>query len=659
MSSKQPVKSVPVFETFELIINTINHILIGSISIYMTYLCVTLEYKLHNLHVLFSTLGYQLLMCEAILALYSGNAWTQFFTRRQKSGIHFALQILGAGLALSGIGIEIYRKGKLTWKGNHAILGLVSGIFLLINLIIGLMAFWSMKLKNWIKPVYIKLLHNLIGLLCFICGMVSLYYGFEKRLVVQNTTNGGKMYLQIASLITAILLTSLNLKMIPKQNPKKKVSAFEIFEVILNTINHVLIGVITIYMTWLGITVEYQLYNLHVIFCTIGYQFLMAEAILVLYSGNAWSQLLTRRQKSNAHLILQIFGSGIAIAGLGIQIYRKGGLTWKSNHSILGTISGIFLLINLVIGFATFWSMKLKEWIKPVYLKLVHNCLGILCFLFGMVSLYYAFEKKIVINNASNEVKVFLQVSCLITTILLIFLKMNPDQPLKTTSLTQIIEVIVNTVNHVLIGVISIYMTWLCITVEYQLYHLHVLLSTLGYQLLMAEAILTLYSGNSWSQFLSKRQKATIHFVLQVLGSGTAIIGLGIQIYRKGGLTWKSYHSITGTISGIFLLMNLGIGVMTFWSMKIKKWIKPLYLKFTHNLLGILCFSFGMISLYFGFEKRIVIHNATNEVKMFLQISCLITTVIICTGALKTLFHYFKTIIRRNSNESQISLKKF
>lgn len=127
-------KSPSLFATFELTLNTINHVLIGSVSIYMTWLCFSLDYSLFTLHVLFCTLGYQLLMAEAIMALYSGNTWSSLLLRRNKNIGHLSLQILGAGLSISGTIIEIYLKGwKVTWKGNHAIFGEELSFFFVSN----------------------------------------------------------------------------------------------------------------------------------------------------------------------------------------------------------------------------------------------------------------------------------------------------------------------------------------------------------------------------------------------------------------------------------------------------------------------------------------------------------------------------------------------
>lgn len=160
-------------------------------------------------------------------------------------------------------------------------------------------------------------------------------------------------------------------------NPKKGPSLFEIFEVILNTINHVLIGAVSIYMTWLCITVNYRLFNLHVLFCTLGYQLLMTEAILSLYSGNAWTSLLLRRQKGIVHLVLQIVGAGFALTGMGLQIYLKGKFTWISNHAIFGSIWGCVAqktVTQKIIFYRTsFWNIADPEFSDRVSYFLVYE----------------------------------------------------------------------------------------------------------------------------------------------------------------------------------------------------------------------------------------------------------------------------------------------
>lgn len=214
--------------------------------------------------------------------------------------------------------------------------------------------------------------------------------------------------------------------------------------------------------------------------------------------------------------------------------------------------------------------------------------------------------------------------------------------------LLQIFETIINTINHVFIGVVSVYMTWLCIRVPYQLFNLHVLFCTLGYQLLMAEAILAFYNNNTWSQLLSRNAKGWVHGVLQIIGSGLALAGAIIEIYIKGRLKWSNNHVFLGLVATGLLMVNLLIGVATFYAGQkwMRKLVHPLYLKFIHNLIGISCFVIGMVTLYYGYKRKFMRNNTTEETRIFLSIVTLATASITACGALRTLYAQGSSLLR-------------
>ncbi|CAD7086001.1 unnamed protein product [Hermetia illucens] len=170
-------------------------------------------------------------------------------------------------------------------------------------------------------------------------------------------------------------------------------SILEKLELLLNTLNHMLIGFVSIYMTWYGLSHNLSSVPLHAWLCTIGYQFLMAEAIMCFYSGNAWTSLLSTRGKRHIHWVLQVLGSGLALAGFIIIVVHVTGEHFTSIHGILGLVSTIFLLINLAMGLAAFFSIKLRNLIKPIISKTLHVFLGLTGFVLGMVTLYYGIIK--------------------------------------------------------------------------------------------------------------------------------------------------------------------------------------------------------------------------------------------------------------------------
>lgn len=85
------------------------------------------------------------------------------------------------------------------------ILGFGSNILIILGVLNGSSTIWAAKLRRLVKPVYIKLLHNLTGSLCFTMGMASLIYGFEKSHFRNYSTPETVLTIQLISALTVVL----------------------------------------------------------------------------------------------------------------------------------------------------------------------------------------------------------------------------------------------------------------------------------------------------------------------------------------------------------------------------------------------------------------------------------------------------------------------
>lgn len=118
------------------------------------------------------------------------------------------------------------------------------------------------------------------------------------------------------------------------------------------------------------------------------------------------------------------------------------------------------------------------------------------------------------------------------------------------------------------------------------------------FQLLMAQAIMTFYSFNLWSKRLPRQTQRTLHWILQVIGSSAALLGIIIEFigrWQKSKDHFISTHSTIGLIAGIFMLITLLGGVSALWSTKLKKYARPIHFKLAHNFSGISVFILGKI----------------------------------------------------------------
>ncbi|XP_076678760.1 transmembrane reductase CYB561D2 [Andrena cerasifolii] len=156
----------------------VNHVLIICVTVFL------LSYSLQsfttmNLHVTLCTLGYVLLMSEAIVVLAGESILTNFLTRRAKSHVHWVLQVLGLICTVAGV-VVMYQVKSVHFRSVHALLGIASVVIMVLLAVCGYPVFIAAKLRNLIRPVIIKFGHNLLGICCFVLGMTSQCYGYKK-----------------------------------------------------------------------------------------------------------------------------------------------------------------------------------------------------------------------------------------------------------------------------------------------------------------------------------------------------------------------------------------------------------------------------------------------------------------------------------------------
>lgn len=108
------MKTKSLWEKFEIILNTLNHAFIGICTFYNFWYCINYGFDgPHTWHEMCSSLGFNLLMAEGILAMYSGNSFTLFETRTTRKWLHGILQTAGGGFGLAGLFLEVIRHLKL------------------------------------------------------------------------------------------------------------------------------------------------------------------------------------------------------------------------------------------------------------------------------------------------------------------------------------------------------------------------------------------------------------------------------------------------------------------------------------------------------------------------------------------------------------------
>lgn len=119
------------------------------------------------------------------MSFYSENVWSNGLSRQSKRTIHWILQAVGSILAIIGSILEFisrWQKGKVHFNSTHSVLGLIAVILTVIAMFNGISALWSTELKRYIRPVYLKLVHNIVGIAAFVVGMVHIFNHFDEML---------------------------------------------------------------------------------------------------------------------------------------------------------------------------------------------------------------------------------------------------------------------------------------------------------------------------------------------------------------------------------------------------------------------------------------------------------------------------------------------
>jgi hypothetical protein len=109
-----------LWQKFEICLNTLNHALIAICAFYTFWYVNNYGFdKPHTWHVFWCATGFQLLMAEGILAMYSGNTFTLFATRTERKWLHGLLQATGGIFGLIGFFLEIIQRSQANKKLFH------------------------------------------------------------------------------------------------------------------------------------------------------------------------------------------------------------------------------------------------------------------------------------------------------------------------------------------------------------------------------------------------------------------------------------------------------------------------------------------------------------------------------------------------------------
>ncbi|KAM7351693.1 transmembrane reductase CYB561D2-like isoform 1-T2 [Cochliomyia hominivorax] len=207
----------------------------------------------------------------------------------------------------------------------------------------------------------------------------------------------------------------MSMDTMPNSESRQIIQRFEYF---LNVLNQICIGFVTIYMSWLCLHNGLVRTGLHAWLVTIGFSFLMAEAVMCHYNHNVLTFNYRRNTKTTIHWVLQVLGGSTGIAGVLVKCIQKN-FSLHSIHGKLGFAAFILCCISFLSGLSALFSTRIKRLVSPLLNKTFHNVLGLGTFAVALSSQYYGYETGYFSRKApSNDFIVLMKCLTLISLVL-------------------------------------------------------------------------------------------------------------------------------------------------------------------------------------------------------------------------------------------------
>ncbi|XP_011181122.2 uncharacterized protein LOC105211416 [Zeugodacus cucurbitae] len=187
------------------LLNTINHILIALIGIYITALGRSLDFQNTAMHAFLTTIGFHVLMAEALMSHYPINFVTNRFAHRTKSKIHGVLQLVGGAMALLGALGKISQT-EVHFTTLHGKIGLAATFFCFASITGGIVNYFQPSfVHKFYTPAVVKCRHNFFGMVTFTLGMLAILIGYRTKFTYKYVDPEFIAALSLATLLVYIL----------------------------------------------------------------------------------------------------------------------------------------------------------------------------------------------------------------------------------------------------------------------------------------------------------------------------------------------------------------------------------------------------------------------------------------------------------------------
>ncbi|XP_044257916.1 transmembrane reductase CYB561D2 [Tribolium madens] len=211
--------------------------------------------------------------------------------------------------------------------------------------------------------------------------------------------------------LTSAGITPPTKTMDSRKKPTSQQAAFSTFFQHLTTTAHACILLYVILIIYFSFSADFQFFTWHPLLLSVGWMFLMTEAILSLSKENLFTGTLPKGIRVRLHWIFQTIACILITIGFVVVYINKDYLnkqhfmTW---HGLLGLIGLIFCIPSCLNGIAALYHGSLRQLVRPKIIKFVHILSGIVSFGFGGAALILSVYTKWFERHSNGNIVTFL-----------------------------------------------------------------------------------------------------------------------------------------------------------------------------------------------------------------------------------------------------------
>ncbi|XP_035903324.1 uncharacterized protein LOC118508030 [Anopheles stephensi] len=203
-------------------------------------------------------------------------------------------------------------------------------------------------------------------------------------------------------------------------------------------------------------------------------------------------------------------------------------------------------------------------------------------------------------------------------------------------------------INGLMFGVAG-YITYHCFNKAMVLFSWHPTFMSIGYLILMSQAVLTMSGANYFTHRCHHRTKVFLHWLLQAV-AGILITIASVCIFlnkvRLGKPHFQTLHGIFGLVTVCFTLASIGGGVTTKYAFQLRHYIRPMYSKLAHGIAGTAAYLLGITTISLGVYSRWFQEDNDANVRLTLVIAIGTVALYVIVAPISNLVQRIKTTIR-------------